>query len=254
VASYKVGPALGGSFYDVAGHAQEARSRRPRDPKPSGAADQIAESHSSRVAELRYLIVPFVVAITLGLVDGRVEPIGLVVRGYANSGDSVQPIRADAMRLIPIGALVDRATADYRKRTADHKRQLAAGGNVLSDPGYRPLELDAAERTEAALAATSKRRRGRPPVDPARIERAAELWAEAYPVRRDRTIWVAEQMNISRSQASRYIARAKRDKILLPSGATRKSGAARTRSEGWRLAGERNYQEWLGGAKKGRKQ
>jgi hypothetical protein len=157
------------------------------------------------------------------------------------------------MRLIPVGAVVDRATADYRQYAEHQRNELAAGRNVLSDSGYRPLEQEAAERTEAALGATPGRRRGRPPVDPERIEQAARLWALAYKDgRRDRTVWVADEMKVSRSQASRYIARAKKDKILLPSGEARKSSAARVRNEGWRLAGERNRHEWLEGAEKGR--
>ena len=212
--AHRIGEEIASSSSDLAGHAQQVRSRTTRDKVDRSAARSKvdAANHKSRVTIRAYQVGPFIATVELGIVDGLLQPLSMSLRGYVGPfDDAVRPLVAADLRRVPFGALVDRAIDDWRAFEGKHAKLLETDQPLLGE-SYLEMERAAQGRTQRVSDAT-KRRRGRPPVDPERIARAAQLFDPNK--NRDPYRVIEKTMGVSRTTAYRYVTRA-REQGLLP--------------------------------------
>ena len=105
-------------------------------------------------------------------------------------------IAADTIRSVPLGAIKEEAV----RQAAQHLIKTDEPGTFVPSFDALPIHLEGAFT-----------KRGRRPVTDEVIQEAAKHYEEARRLgKRNHTIWIAEQMHVSRATASRYLERARK--------------------------------------------
>lgn len=165
---------------------------------------------------------PWRVEVTWAEVDGRAEPVGLMIMSYSEVmdgenlvgyGDGLRPIRSSLLR----GDLMSAIESD-RKRVIEDAQSILAAEHRFED-GERAEDFDKARH----VLEVHSNRRGRKladgdgtplPTDEA-LAKVAAIYTAAWQEGRPPTKAVAESLGISRSAAAKRVRRA-RDAGHLP--------------------------------------
>ena len=141
---------------------------------------------------------PWRVELAWDEIDGRVECVGLRI----NAADRPRRLTTSKLRELKLGRLVE--TEKARKATA-----LA---NVA-----RLLPAFASHRAPEELTEKWQQRKGRPPLyGPEHFERVAAVYQQAFRQGPPPTRAVAEEFQVQRSTAGKWVARARKAGLLGP--------------------------------------
>ena len=158
------------------------------------------------------------VEIRLGVLDGRVECVGMSIHPGAEG--IREPLGTAALRRLRLGSFIDRARNDSVMEFVhllgpkpDGKPRFGYGLGELKQIGVGPLARD------------TRRGPGRPALSPALLDEVARIYLD-HQSNRTPTMAVSKKMKVSRSTAARYVARARAEGLIGRTSRGRISGPA----------------------------
>lgn len=187
---------------------------------------------------------PLKVCVTVGLIDGRPQPVGIEMWGTnpeelpshvtgmtgKAAGKKWGLLRADSPPVgiqtrdlrIPLGQITERSA-----RSAVEAAKFLTSGRVTHSKLTRSAVQQEAKRVmKAASDDASAKRTGRPPLPRRHYERVAEIYTAALARGDDPTKAVSAEMFVSPGQAAKYIYRCRRPPLNLLPPTTRGRPAA----------------------------
>lgn len=118
---------------------------------------------------------PWWVILELDVVDGRLEPVRLDVRGYPNP-DSPTVAPLSALRDLPFQSLVTQSRERYQEAVEEGRQAILARSRM--DPDDRALAIREAER-QIAAAKAARGPGGQPPLSAEELMKTAEIFKRA---------------------------------------------------------------------------